>query len=268
MDPVRLMSLRRRIRALRRGGALVVFTAACMLCWRLGAAWVRRDPSRAWRWRCAWFRRWARGALRILDVRLRVVGPTPQPPFLLVCNHLGYLDVPVLASVVDAAFVAKSEVASWPVLGRFCRWMGTLFVDRRRRRDLPAALHALDAEIAAGRGVVFFPEGTSSGGGRVLPFHAPLLAAAAEAGLPVAWAALSYATPAGEEDSATAVCWWGDAPFLPHFARLLALPHVEARLRLCEKPVAATDRKRLAEELHGAVSRGLTAERQRRAAPA
>jgi 1-acyl-sn-glycerol-3-phosphate acyltransferase len=269
---LRLTHLRRHLRAAFRCGALVAFTAACMLAWRVGSPWVAREPGRAWRWRCAWFRRWARGALRLLQVRLQVVGPAPQPPFLLVCNHLGYLDVAVLASVVDAAFVAKVEVASWPVLGRLCRWMGTLFVDRRRRRDLPAALHALDGQLAAGRGVVVFPEGTSSGGGRVLPFQAPLLHAAAEAGLPVAWAALSYETPRGEEDATTAVCWWGNAAFCTHFARLLALPYVEARLRLCEQPVVARDRKRLADELHGAVTLGLEAglasERLRRAAPA
>lgn len=256
--------VRRLFRAAVRAIALVAVIAACMLVWRLGAIGVARDPARSWRWRSVWFRRCARGMLRILGVRLRVVGPAPEPPFLLVCNHLGYLDVPVLASVVDAAFVAKLEVASWPVLGRLCRWMGTLFVDRRRRRDLPAALYALDAQLAAGRGVVLFPEGTTSSGAsgdgrpRVLRFHAPLLHAAAEAGLPVAWAALSYETPLGEEDAATAVCWWDDAPLLGHLARLLALPHVSARLRLCERPVAAADRKRLADELHGAVTLGLT----------
>jgi hypothetical protein len=91
----------------------------------------------------------------------------------------------------------------------------------------------------------------------VLPFHAPLLHAATEAGLPVAWAALSYETPAGEEDASTAVCWWGDAPLLGHLSRLLALPYIEARLRLCERPVAAADRKRLADELQSAVTLGL-----------
>ncbi|HET9768994.1 MAG TPA: lysophospholipid acyltransferase family protein [Thermoanaerobaculia bacterium] len=267
------MPTRRFLRAVWRGAALVAYTGACMLVWRAGAAWAAREPGRAWRWRCSWFRRWARGALRLLHIRLQVMGPIPQQPFLLVCNHLGYLDVPVLASVVDAAFVAKVEVASWPVLGRLCRWMGTLFVDRRRRRDLPAALHALDNELAAGRGVVVFPEGTSSGGGRVLPFHAPLLAAAAEAGLPVAWAALDYATPPGEPPASTAVCWWGDLPpFHAHFAALLTLPYVQARLRLGDRRVVATDRKRLADELHSAVTlglqEGLEPERRRRAAPA
>ena len=244
----------RRLRAAKRGAGLVIWTALCVVPWRLGAPWAQRDPQRAWRWRCAWFRRWARGAVRVLGVRLRVVGTPPKPPFLLVCNHLGYLDIPVLASVVDTTFVAKSEVASWPVLGPLCRWMGTLFVDRSRRRDLPATLAALQEALAAGRGVVVFPEGTSTAGGRVLPFHPPLLAAAARAGMPVAWAALSYSTPAGEREAADAVCWWGDVSFVAHLAALLRLSRVDARLRLGDELVVAGDRKQLAERLHAAVA--------------
>jgi 1-acyl-sn-glycerol-3-phosphate acyltransferase len=262
------MRTRGLLRAALRGTALVGWTALCVLPWRLGARWAARRPARWWRWRCGWFRRWARGALRVLGVRLQVVGAPPRPPFLLVCNHLGYLDVAVLASVVDATFVAKSEVARWPVLGPLCRGMGTLFVDRGRRRDLPATLAALQATLAAGRGVVLFPEGTSTPGGRVLPFHPPLLAAAARAGLPVAWAAVSYATPAGEPEAADAVCWWGDASFVAHLAALLRLSRVEARLRLGDAPVAAADRKQLAQRLHAAVAGELELQPVGRAATA
>lgn len=248
------MSTRRLLRAAQRGAGLVAWTTLCVLPMRLGAPWAARDAARSWRWRCLWFRRWAKGALYVLGVRLQVVGAPPRPPFLLVCNHLGYLDIAVIASVVDTTFVAKSDVARWPILGPLCRWMGTLFVDRGRRRDLPATLAALQAQLAAGHGVVLFPEGTSTPGSRVLPFHPPLLAAAARAGMPVAWAALTYSTPAGERDAADAVCWWGDVSFVAHLWALLRLPRVEARLRLGDEPLAGTDRKQLAERLHAAVA--------------
>lgn len=251
------MAPRRPLRVAARALALVAVTAATMLPWWLGSGWAARRRERAWRWRCLWFGRWARGALRVLAVDLEVEGRVPEPPFLLVCNHLGYLDVPVLASRLDANFVAKADVAGWPLLGLLCRAMGTLWVDRRRRRNLPATLAAVQAELASGRGVVLFPEGTSSPGRHLQPFHPSLLVAAQRAGLPVAWAVLTYRTPPGELKAAHSVCWWGDMPFLAHLGSLLALPRIEARLRLGEEPVAAPDRKQLAHRLWETVNAGL-----------
>jgi 1-acyl-sn-glycerol-3-phosphate acyltransferase len=248
------MRLRRTLRATCRALALAAVTAGCYLAWCAGTPFVARATGRAWRWRCLWFGCWGRGVLRVLNVVLDVRGATPEPPFVFVCNHLGYLDVAVLASRLDAAFVAKAEVASWPVLGRLCRSMGTIFIDRARRRALPGALDAIGGALELGRGVVLFPEGTSSGGTRVLPFHPSLLAAALRAGLPVAWGALTYRTPRSEPAATDAVCWWGDMPFLPHLWRLLALSRIEATLRLGEEPVAAGDRKELAERLWAAIA--------------
>src|SRR5581483_2892974 len=111
---LRVVTPRRTARAGLRAAALVAIAAVCMGAWRVEDV-LARAPERRWRARCRWFGRWARATVRLLGVRVTVHGRPPPPPFLLVCNHLGYLDVPVLAALVDAAFVAKAEVDRWPV---------------------------------------------------------------------------------------------------------------------------------------------------------
>jgi 1-acyl-sn-glycerol-3-phosphate acyltransferase len=206
------------------------------------------------RWRRQLFRCWARTLAAVLHVRVEMHGTPPRPPFLLVANHLSYIDVIVLASVVPGGvFIAKSEVRSWPFLGPICAGMGTLFVDRSSWSDVPRVLADMDAALARGDGVIFFPEGTSSGGATVGPFRAPLLAPAARLKRPVHAAALSYRTPAGVASPDLSVCWWGAMEFTSHLWNLLKVPHIEATLDLDETPVVETDRKRLAERLHRAV---------------
>jgi 1-acyl-sn-glycerol-3-phosphate acyltransferase len=211
-------------------------------------------PGLRVRWRRRLFQRWAQAAAAVLHVRVEVTGAPPRPPFVLVANHLSYLDVIVLASVIPGGvFVAKSEVRSWLFLGAICRGMGTLFIDRSSRADVPRVLADMEAALTRGDGVIFFPEGTSSAGETVGPFRAPLLALAARLERPVHAAALSYRTPAGVTSPDLSVCWWGAMEFTSHLWNLLKVPHIEATLDLADTPVVEADRKRLAERLHGAV---------------
>jgi hypothetical protein len=99
-----------------------------------------------------------------------------------------------------------------------------------------------------------FPEGTSTRGDQVLAFRPSLLAPAAERGLPVRAACLRYETLAGDPPASLAVCWWGDAPFLPHLRGLLALRGVEATVAFDPDPVQESDRKELAEKLRRKVN--------------
>jgi len=103
-------------------------------------------------------------------------------------------------------------------------------------------------------GIVVFPEGTSGKGDEILRFKPSLLDFAARRDLPVHFAALSYATPDGYGPPSRLVCWWGDAPFLPHFLELLRLPSFRARLVFGDAPVHDPDRKILAEDLRRAVA--------------
>jgi 1-acyl-sn-glycerol-3-phosphate acyltransferase len=200
------------------------------------------------------FRGWARSIMRIIGMHARVIGPPPGGPFVLVTNHLSYLDIPLIASAIDGVFIAKSQVAGWPVMGRVCADMGTIFLKREDIGDIPRVSRLMEAALARGEGVVLFPEGTSSPGGEVMPFHPPLLAAAARLGVPVYFAALRYAVPAGHAPAHLSVCWWGEMEFTEHLAGLFALPAVEASLCFGDAPILDHNRKTLARSLHAAVS--------------
>jgi 1-acyl-sn-glycerol-3-phosphate acyltransferase len=214
----------------------------------------RFAAARQLRLRNAIFRAWARLCARIVGLRVEVEGVPPRGGFLLVSNHVSYMDVILLATRLDAAFVAKADLRGWPVLGRAFAVADTIFIDRSRRRDVLRVMEQVGRELDRGLGVVIFPEGTSGKGDGILRFKPSLLDYAARRDLPVHFVALSYATPDGYGPPSRLVCWWGDAPFLPHFLELLRLPSFQARLVFGEAPVHDGDRKALAGALRGAVA--------------
>lgn len=244
----------------------VVVRVLALLTWTLSShltiAVSRLFRAAAPRWqlrvRNSAFRRWARGFARIVGMRIDVEGSPPEGPFLLVANHLSYMDIILLATTLDAAFVAKADLKSWPALGRVFATADTIFIDRGRRRDVVRVMDQIGRDLDRSLGIVLFPEGTSSKGDGVLPFKPPLLDFAARRDHPVHYAAISYSTADGEGSASDLVCWWGDAPFLPHVLRLLRLSHFDARLVFGGAPVHDTDRKALARKLHEATMRSFT----------
>lgn len=210
-------------------------------------------PKARRRFRQGLFRAISRALLRLLRFEVRVTGPVPEAPFLLVTNHLGYLDITVLASRLPVRFVAKKEVRGWPLLGPICRGFGTIFIDRSDRRDIPRVLAEIEVALERGEGVILFPEGTSTSGDEVLSFRSPLLALPARKGFPVHAAALRYRTREGEPSARDAVCWWGETALFPHLLGLFRLSRVEAFLDFAPEPIVDEDRKRLAERLREAV---------------
>jgi 1-acyl-sn-glycerol-3-phosphate acyltransferase len=247
------MSLRSTLRLAVRAPRVAAILLGGTLVARIGLWWRGGDPARAYAWKCAMMRWQARAILRACGVRWTVDGKPPAAPFLLVANHLGYMDIVLMCAVTPAWFISKREVADWPGIGWVVRSMNTLFVDRERKADLTRLRPVMDAVLDRGEGIVFYPEGTSGDGSDVLPFKPSLLEAAAARGLPVHWAILHYRTPPGAPSAREAVCWWGDAPFFPHLLGLLRLPAVDARLRFGPAPVAHADRKILAQALRAAV---------------
>lgn len=158
-------------RAALRAGALVVGTVVAVLV----RSFVRVTvPMAAARIPLLWHRMCC--VLIGLEVR-RYGQPADAGPVLYVCNHASYLDVPVMGASVRASFVAKADVASWPVIGALSRLQDTVFVDRRRH-SAPAQREALQRHLQAGRSLILFPEGTSGDGNRVLPFKTGLFSAA------------------------------------------------------------------------------------------
>lgn len=224
-SPFEDASVFRRLVALRRGTMLVVRSLS-LVFGLLVARGLNRpaDPERR-------VRRWARRTMRSLGVRIRVEGEVPTGPVVLVANHLSYLDIPLLWTLVPGRFVARADVADWPGIGSAARTLGTLFLDRTRKRALLDVLPRMTDALRDGGAVVFFPEATSTRGAAVLPFKSALFESAIRTGAPVVAASLDYETSDRNRPADTSVCWWGDMTFLPHLGRLLTLPRIEARVR-------------------------------------
>ena len=200
--------------------------------------------------RAAWLQRASRRHLRIFKFQAQVTGPVPARG-LLVCNHLSYLDVLVLASVAPAVFVAKRDVKSWPVIGWLASLAGTVFVDRERRTQVGQTNEEIRQALEAGVLVILFPEGTSSDGQTVLPFKSSLLEPAAQQNHPLSVALIQYQLEAG--DVSEDVCYWGDMTFLPHLLNLLGLRTIRASVRFAPFQQNINDRKELARRLHAEI---------------
>ena len=235
----------RSIRAAYRFTAFLVLTFGVYITWFVGSFFV---PNKQY-WRQLLFRFWARGFARIAGMKIEVIGPVPKPPFFLVSNHLGYVDIPAIRAVVDGIFVAKAEIRNWVVAGKMISDFGMVFVDRQNRRDIPRAGAKIIARLSDGEGVIVFPEGTSTKGDDVLPFNSSFLQFAAQTDLPVSYCSITYRTPEGEPPASQAVCWWDDTPFLSHILHLFSLPGFTAIINFGEAPIVSTDRKKLAGDL-------------------
>ena len=122
--------------------------------------------------------RWSARLLEILSIRVESSGAPPEPgtgSVMMIANHVSWLDVYALNTVCAARFVAKSEIRHWPVIGWFSEHVGTLFIERARRRHIVKINQEIAAALRQGDTFAVFPEGTTSPGDVVLPFHAPLL---------------------------------------------------------------------------------------------
>ena len=186
-------------------------------------------------------------------MNVKVIGTAPKPPFFLVTNHLSYTDIAAIRSAVTGVFVAKGEIRSWFLAGRICGDMGTIFVDRENRRDIPRAGELIMERLNAGEGVIVFPEGKSTKGERVERFHSSFFEFAVEEKLPVSYASISYSTPPGEMEANRAACWWEDISFFAHLWRLMSVRQYTATITFGEKPIEGADRKQLASTLHDLV---------------
>lgn len=137
-------------------------------------------------------RRWCARLMAHLGVRVVTHGAPLQAPVLLVSNHVSWLDIMAIDAVYPARFVSKAEVRRWPVVGWLVAQAGTLFIERSRRRDALRMVHEVSLALSAGDIVAVFPEGTTSCGRGLKPFHANMLQAAIGAGVAVQPVALRY----------------------------------------------------------------------------
>lgn len=214
---------------------------------------VRRPSTRVARAR--WSQALCKRLIRSVGVAVDVQGTFPAAGAVLT-NHQGYLDVLVLASLAPCVFVSKAEVARWPVVGWITTMAGTVYIERGRGGGGAAAAVRLREAAADGLPVVFFPEGTTSNGAGLLPFHGGMLSEVRAAGMLVTEGVIHYsiAGPAGatvEDD----VAYWGDRGMLEHIVRFLTIEGLRACVRFATEPVVFTtdDRKAAAAEARTAM---------------
>ena len=240
----------RNIRAAVRLVLFVVSTIGLHSFWFVTHFFV---PNKIY-WRQIIFAGWTKSFVSISNMHIKVVGTPPKAPFFLVSNHLSYTDIAALRAVVRGVFVAKAEIETWFLAGRICRDMGSIFIDRSNRRDIPRAGEKIVERLDAGEGVVVFPEGISTKGDQVYPFNSSFLEFAARAEIPVSYASISYQTPPGELPAHIAACWWEDISFFAHLWRLFKVPEYSCTITFGEEPVVNPDRKALAAELRERVA--------------
>ncbi|MFD3876810.1 lysophospholipid acyltransferase family protein [Streptomyces microflavus] len=181
-------------------------------------------PARGWL-----VRRWARGVPRAFGVRV-TVRVHPYAPGsggeLVVANHISWLDIPLVASVLPGRMLAKSEVGRWPLLGRLAGLGSTLFIDRDRLRALPGAVDTVAAALRAGSRVVAFPEGSTwCGRGSGGVFRPAVFQAAIDAEVSVRPVRITYGT-------AGAVAFVGDDPLAASLWRVVRAAGLTAEVHV------------------------------------
>lgn len=246
-----LAPLRHPLRVATRLAGFIAVNSAGILdhIWRIRRSGRTADPIAS----ANWLQRWSRNTLRCIGVRYDHRGEPPKNG-LLVCSHLGYIDIPVIASIAPLVFVSKAEVAHWPFLGSLARCGGTLFLRREERSHVAQIAESFRPIVESGTVIGVFAEGTSSGGDSVLPFRPSLLEPPAANGWPVTPAWIQYQLEPGDGSIAEDIAYWRDMTFAPHFLNLLARRRIRARIHYGAPIVGLRDRKQLAQRLHAAVT--------------
>lgn len=201
------------------------------------------------------------GCLKIIGIKLRQTGKPMNYAGAVVANHSSWLDIFILNAVQKIYFVSKSEVKNWPLLGKIAVQVGTVFI-RRSRTDAIKQKNMFLSRITLGDKLLFFPEGTSTDGRRILPFKSTLFAAFFETGLPeITWiqpVTLNYIAPKSKRDDWYG--WWANMDFLPSVMMILSnFKQGEVEL-VFHQPLSVKDfknRKELALEAENLIRNGL-----------
>ncbi len=198
-----------------------------------------------------------RSAFFIMGIRCETHGARMAEHGAVVSNHSSWLDIFTLNAAKRIYFVSKAEVAEWPGIGWLARATGTVFI-RRDTREARTQKEVFETRLKAGHKLLFFPEGTSTDGLRVLPFKPTLFAAFFSEELrDLLWVqpvTVTYHAPAGEDPRFYG--WWGDMDFGSHLLKILSAPHQGSVQVIWHRPVRVADfaeRKSLAKHCEEAV---------------
>lgn len=217
--------------------------------------------------RLALKKRWSRQLLAMLGVRLRYLGElragSTLPHGLIVANHISFLDIFVVNAIAPTAFVSRHDVRNWPLIGWLCQHTDTLFLERGSRSAAQRAREKLIDHLRRGKRVALFPEGTTTRGDTVLPFHSALLQSAIDAGTTVTPVVLRYRTADGGHSTAPA--------YVDDISLLECLRAIAAQKRLYAEvsahaplTTADVDRRQLSAHAHRMIAHSVYGHMERR----
>jgi 1-acyl-sn-glycerol-3-phosphate acyltransferase len=173
---------------------------------------------------------WSQKMLHCIGIRLEISGPAQwSGPLLLVANHVSWLDITALHATRFCRFVSKADVRDWPLIGALAAGVGTLFIQRESRKDALRVVHHMERSLRDGDALAIFPEGTTSDGNSLLPFHANLLQAAIASQAPVQPVAIDYRDAVNGQRS-LAPCYIGDDSLLGSVWRSLKAPSISVKI--------------------------------------
>lgn len=205
---------------------LAVWKLVRVVSYILWGAWLvfMRLPKMTPQKKEAQIKAWSLVLLRQFAIQLIVNGKPPsQGPMLLAANHISWLDIVVMLAARPCRFVSKADIKHWPLIGAMASAGGTLFIERESRRDAMRVVHHMAEQLTAGDVLAVFPEGTTSDGVSLLPFHANLFQAAIAVNAPVMPVAISFRDQASGTPS-LAPCYVGDDTLMQSLWRTLKAP--------------------------------------------
>lgn len=183
------------------------------------------------------------GVCRIIGLSIEVKGEvTEHIPTIFIANHISYIDIFALGQKIKASFVAKSEIASWPVLGYLAKLQETLFIERSANRA-KYQLKQFQMHLESQKNLILFPEGTSTNGAEVKTFKSSLFAAAETPNVLLQPVTIVYTTYEGKGMSQLrrdGFAWYADMPFGSHFLKMLTLGRFHAVIEF-HSPVRLDD---------------------------
>lgn len=191
---------------------------------------------------------WSRQLLKILKIKVKIVGDqalvNSNQGFLLVSNHISWLDIHVINTMKPFVFVAKADVADWPIFGWIAKMIGTIFVKREKLSDLKRVIQIIRTQLQEHQPVCIFPEGTSSDGRQLLEFRSNLFEAVAHSEIKILPIALSYQENYKYSDRAAFI---GDMGLIDSIKHILQSDHLIAYIKLSEPQQAQDSRQKTAE---------------------
>lgn len=201
-----------------------------------------------------WVQAWSLQFLALWGIHLQIHGqPVLSGPALIVANHISWLDILVIHAARYCRFVSKSDVRDWPLIGSLATAAGTLYIERSRRRDALRMVGDMAQAMQEGDVLAVFPEGTTSDGQTLLPFHANLIQSAIAAQVPVQPMSLKF-VDARSGELTLAPCYIGDDTLLGSIWRTLTAPPITAVVHFGMLQTAqGRDRRQWAADLREAV---------------